>query len=628
VPEVSDDQQAASGRARPREVFISYASPDRATADALCVAMETAGVTCWIAPRDINPGEFYADAIVHAIDAAKVMVLVLSQQTSASPHVAREVERATSKRCAIVSFRIDQFTMPPALEYFLNASHWLDASMAGVTATVPVLVDAVKRLLASDATPGDVWSKRRGSAASASPRAAIGTNAIAVLPFANMSTDQDQEYFSDGLAEEIINLLAQIPGLKVIARTSAFAFRGKEQDIRGIADALGVTHVIEGSVRRAGNRLRITAQLIHAGDGTHLWSERYDRELSDIFAVQDEISTAIVSALRVKLSNEVAPRRYMPKIAAYEAYLKAKYFAAKVTPESLELAKEWYQKASALDASFAMPHIGLGHCWVVGMTFGQYVARDAVPAARLDAQRALQIDPSLPEAHALLGLLAAIYELDWAAAERHFDFPLAKHAGFSAMRPMYGVFQFLRGNALLAIDLAQQAIEEDPFDVWPRMNMQAYLQASGREKQALEQLKKVLELDPHQVVALSSMAMIYADAGDLAQALTTAQRAYAIAPWYPDTIAVLAALMQRNGAIAESQALAKALGVGDEPGSAHVFALFHLLCGDLDQGADWTEKAIDERNIAMMFYLRFVVCRELRASPRWPRIAQRLNLVV
>jgi TolB-like protein/Tfp pilus assembly protein PilF len=620
VPEVSDDLQAASARAGPREVFISYASPDRATAHDLCVAMETAGVTCWIAPRNINPGEFYADAIVHAIDAVKVMVLVLSQHTAESPHVTREVERATSKRCAIVSFRVDQFAMPPALEYFLNASHWLDASTAGVTATVPLLVDAVKRLLAPDAAPGDAWNKRRGGAA-------VGTNAIAVLPFANMSTDQDQEYFSDGLAEEIINLLAQIPGLRVIARTSAFAFRGKEQDIRGIADALGVTHVIEGSVRRAGNRLRITAQLIHAGDGTHLWSERYDRELSDIFSVQDEISTAIVGALRVKLSNEAAPRRYMPKIAAYEAYLKAKYFAAKVTPESLALAREWYQKASALDASFAMPHIGLGHCWVVGMTFGQHVARDAVPAARLDAQRALQIDPSLPEAHALLGLLAAIYELDWEVAERHFDFPLAKHAGFSAMRPMYGVFQFLRGNALLAIDLAQQAIEEDPFDIWPRMNMQAYLQAAGREKQALEQLKKVLELDPHQVVALSSMAMIYADAGDLAQALTTAQRAYAIAPWYPDTIAVLAALMQRNGAVAESQALAKTLGTGDAPGSAHAHALFHLLSGNLDQGADWTEKAIDERNTAMMFYLRFVVCRELRASPRWPKIAHSLNLV-
>jgi TolB-like protein len=142
---------------------------------------------------------------------------------------------------------------------------------------------------------------------------------IAVLPFANIGSDKDQEYFSDGLAEEIINLLAKIPGLKVIARTSAFAFRGKETDIRGIAGALGVTHVLEGSVRRTETRLRVTGQLIDAADGAHLWSERYDREMSDIFTLQDDIATAIAGALRVKLSPETIPKRYEPKLAAYEA---------------------------------------------------------------------------------------------------------------------------------------------------------------------------------------------------------------------------------------------------------------------------------------------------------------------
>jgi tetratricopeptide (TPR) repeat protein len=158
------------------------------------------------------------------------------------------------------------------------------------------------------------------------------------------------------------------------------------------------------------------------------------------------------------------------------------------------------------------------------------------------------------------------------------------------------------------------------------MNLHAYLQAAGRDTEALEQLQKVLELDQHQVVALVSMAMIYADRGELPQALVIARRAYAIAPWYPDTIGVLAALLRSNGEGVESQSLVQALGTGEALGDAHVQALFHLLCGEVDQGADWVEKAIEQRDLSMMIYLRFVVCKELRASHRWPKIAKMLNL--
>ena len=442
-----------------------------------------------------------------------------------------------------------------------------------------------------------------------------------------MSADKDQEYFSDGLAEEIINLLAKIPGLKVIARTSAFAFRGKEQDIRGIADTLGVTHVLEGSVRRAGSRLRITAQLIHAADGTHLWSERYDREMSDIFAVQDDIAAAIAGALRVKLSGEATPQRYVPKFAAYEAYLKARYLQAKVTPESLEQARRYYEQAIEIDPAFGLARVGVGFYWVAMAIFGRYPAGEAVLAARDEAQRALQIDASLPDAHALLGYLAAIYDLDWAAAERHFDFPAAKQVGTTITRPLYGWFQFLRGNVEQAITLAERAIEEDPLDVWSRMNLHAYLQAAGREREALEQLKKVLELDENQAVALVSMAMIQADQGDLQEALATARHAHSTGPWLPETIGVLAALLRRSGDEAESQSVAKTLGSGEALGDARAHALFHLLCGEVDKGADWAEKAIKEHDLSMtMIYLRFVVCKGLRASHRWPKIARMVNL--
>ena len=450
---------------------------------------------------------------------------------------------------------------------------------------------------------------------------------IAVLPFANLSADPEQDYFSDGLAEEIINLLAQVPGLKVIARTSAFAFRGKEQDIRTIAEALGVSTILEGSVRRSGNRIRVTAQLIAATDGSHLWSERYDRELSDLFALQDEISAAIARALRVKLSREAAPQRYVPKLDAYEAYLKGRHQQAKVTPESLELARRCYEQASELDPAFAMAHIGLGFYWFCLAHFSRHSAHECVPRARAEIQRALEIDPSLPEAHAVLGYMAAMFDMDWAVAEKHFDFPMAKEASFGLIRPLYGWFQFWRGNVAQAIELAQRAIEEDPLEAWTRMNLHAYLQGAGRDDEALEQLKKVVELDPNQVVALVSMAMIYADKGDLPQALKIARRTYAIGPWFPDGIGVLAGLTRRNGEEVESS-LMQALGSGETIGDARAHALYHLVCGEIDQGADWAEKAVEERDSSMMLYLRFVVSKGLRASHRWPKIAKMVNLPV
>ncbi|HEV2424718.1 MAG TPA: protein kinase [Terriglobia bacterium] len=460
----------------------------------------------------------------------------------------------------------------------------------------------------------------------ASPGMAPGAQSIAVLPFVNLSADPEQDYFSDGLAEEIINLLAQVPGLKVIARTSAFAFRGKEQDIRGIAEALGVHTILEGSVRRSANRIRVTAQLINATDGCHLWSERYDRELSDIFKVQDEISAAIAGALRVKLSRDGAPQRYTPKLAAYESYLKGRHLQAKITPESLELARGCYEQACKIDPAFGMAHIGLGHYWLCLAHFGEHPARECVAAMRAEAQRALQIDPTLPEAHALLGISAAMCEMDWAAAERHFDFPMAKQASFELTRPLYAGFQFLRGHVEQAIKLAQRAIEEDPLEVWTHMNLHAYLQAAGRDAEALEQLQKVLELDPNQVVALVSMAMLYADKGDLAEALKIARRAHAVGPWYTDTVALLAALLRRSGEEAESESLVKGLGSGEAPRNARTRAVFHLLCGDVERGADWAEKAIEERDASIMYYLRFVVSKGLRSSHRWPKIAKMINL--
>jgi TolB-like protein/Tfp pilus assembly protein PilF len=494
-------------------------------------------------------------------------------------------------------------------------SRWFDARFADH------LLEGL-RLAGLGGAPAPQTTRAPRAMTPATP-APVTPPAIAVLPFADMSAERDQAYFGDGLAEEIIHSLSRTPGLRVIARTSAFAFRDGAEDIRSIAQALDVGHVLEGSVRRAGGRIRVTAQLISAADGAHLWNERYDRELSDVFAVQDEISAAIAAALRVRLVGD--SRRYVPTMPAYDAYLRARHHQARVTPSTWDLAKKGYESAVELDPAFGLAHLGLGFYWLGQAHFGTCSPHDAVAKARKAAQRALELDATLPEAHALLGALAAQYDFDWDAAQRHFDSPGAREAGWSLGRPLYGGFLMMKGDIDGAIACAERAIAEDPFEVWPRMNLHAYLQAAGKDQEAYEQVLKVLEIDPNLVVARVSVAHFHHAWAQLPQAVSAAREAYAVAPWYPDARATLAAMLRTTGAEHEADELRQSLGSGDGVGDSRAQAVYHLLCGDIETGADWTERALAERDPSMMYYLRFVICRPLRRSARWPHIARMVN---
>src|SRR5579864_2515192 len=260
---------------------------------------------------------------------------------------------------------------------------------------------------------------------------------IAVLPFANMSADKENEYFSDGLAEEILNLLSKIPSLKVIARTSSFAFRGKEQDITTIAEALRVQNILEGSVRRSGNRIRVTAQLIHADDGTHLWSERYDRDMTDVFAIQDEIGQAISEALKLRL----APRAKTVNIEAYQNYLKGQYHFLRFTPESLAKAKEFFEQALSIDPNYASAYSGLAVYYYTLATFGMKPAGEVAPLVKSAAEKALAADPSNSEAHSVLASIAAMFDYDWKAAEQHFRKAMAAEPVSPMVRFRYAFYR-------------------------------------------------------------------------------------------------------------------------------------------------------------------------------------------
>ena len=450
---------------------------------------------------------------------------------------------------------------------------------------------------------------------------------IAVLPFANLSADKENEYFSDGLAEEIINALTRIPGLKVTARTSAFAFRGKEQDIRTIAETLDVRTVLEGSVRRAGNRIRVSAQLINAADGYHLWSERFDRELADVFLVQDEISAAIAAALQLKLASSSASKpRHTPSLPGYEAYLRAVHESQKLTPEGLARSREWYEEAIALDPDFALAHSMFGFHFAQLANYGLMPAHGAMPLVRGESLKALEIDPSLPEGHAMLGLVAAIYDYDWDEAARRFERAMASDPVPSRVRRYHALYYLLPiGRTEEAVEEYTLALREDPLDLLGRVRFAQCLQAARRFDEASRELRRVLELDEglwftHFILGLEQLRKRH-----LAEAVAFAQKACALAPWNPSGKGLLAAAWAINGETRRADEILENLESGPPYGKPLGLATFHLCCSQMDAAADWTERAIEERHPALFFFLR-AHAHDLLASHRWPALARLLKL--
>ena len=558
--------------------------------------------------------------------------MVLGTAAYMSPEQAKG-ER-TDARSDIFSFGVVLYEMLSGRQPFWKNS--AIETMAAIMRDEPAPLDAPVNLCAivtrclrkSPTSRFQAMNEVRAALEQAAATATYKTPSIAVLPFANMSRDADDEYFSDGLAEEILNLLAKIPGLKVTARTSSFAFRGKEQDITKIAEALRVRTILEGSVRRAGNRIRVTAQLINAADGYHLWSERYDRDMTDVFTIQDEIAQAIAGALQVTLAPEpAAPRRYTPNLAAYEAYLKGHHYQFKFTPESVARAMAAYQQAIALDPNFALAHVGQSDYFLALANIGLMPAKEAMPLVREHARMALDINPTLAEAHAMLGIVAGVYDYDWKEAERRFQRAMDL-APASAQVRLWRVAFFLIsiGRSLEAASEVRDILREDPLNIVYHWNLASALLSAGKDSDGFAELRHMLELDENFWYASLMLGIFHALQGQLEEALGYAQRAYAMAPFAPLVAGLLAGVLMRAGENGPAEEMLQGLRPGEAYMAPTGLAIFYLICGETGQVAYWIEKAIEQRDPAIMYLPCRTFGKALLSGPLWPPLAKMMNL--
>jgi len=323
---------------------------------------------------------------------------------------------------------------------------------------------------------------------------------IAVLPSVDMSPEQDQEYFCDGMAEELVNALVKIEGLRVPSRTSAFQFKGKGFNIHEIGAKLKVKTVLESSVRKSGEMLRITAQLIDVEDGYHIWSEKYDRNMKDIFTVQDEISLAIVDKLKVKLlrkEEDALVKHYTDNIEAYNLYLKGRYFWNRRYEGGLQKGIECFQQAIGKDPLYALAYAGIADCYNLIGEFGFLPPKVAYPEAKKAAEKALEIDGMLAEAHASLGWISLFYDWDWPVAKRRLEQAIELNPKYSTAHAWYALCLALMEKFEEAITEVKRAQELDPLSLIINATVGLILYFARRNDEALEQYSKTLEIDPN-----------------------------------------------------------------------------------------------------------------------------------
>jgi TolB-like protein/Tfp pilus assembly protein PilF len=448
-----------------------------------------------------------------------------------------------------------------------------------------------------------------------------------VLPFVNISNDPENEYFCDGLAEALLNALSKIEALRVAARTSACSFKGKEADIREIGQRLNVSAVLEGSVRKADNRLRIAAQLVNVADGYHLWSQRYDRELQDIFDIQDEISVAIVEALKVKLLGEekaAVLRRYTENTEGL--YLQGRYCWNKRTEAALQKGAAYFQQAIQLDPNFALAWAGLADSELLGASSAS--PREAMPKAKAAVIKALELDDNLAEAHASLGRIKMAFDWDWTGAEPEFQRALALNPNYATGHQWYANFLLAVGHAAEAEAEIALACELEPFSLILNCARGWVYHRSRQYDRAAEQYRHTLEMDPHFVMAQREIAFVYEQQGRYDEALAMIQQAIGEGGENPIALGMLGYILASSGQHDEARKVIAQLQAWRRRAylPPQVIAVIHAALGEREQAMDLLWQSYEDHSSPLMWMKVDPWLDNLRDDPGFAELLRRVGL--
>jgi adenylate cyclase len=455
---------------------------------------------------------------------------------------------------------------------------------------------------------------------------------IAVLPFVNLSSDREDEFLSDGISEDLLSALSWIEGLRVAARTSCFAFKGRNEDIRKIGEALGVETVLEGSLRRVGAKLRITAQLVKVADGFSLWSERFDREMQDVFAIQDDITRAIMSALKLRLaghSDQPVFKLQTVNAEAYELYLKGRFFWNQ-RGIGLRKALHYFELALIEDPDYALAMSGLSDTYSLLSWYGDLPPAEATPKAIAPAKRAVQLDPQLAEAHTSLGFCQFCHNWDRAGAELEFRLAIALNPRTTPARYWLGWHYSTLGHHEEAIEHCRQAVELEPFSAIDRVFLGWMYYHAGKFDEAEQQLRKGIELDADVRFVFGTwlLGKVYVATGKHDLALRELGKAVENSRGSAWTMCMLGHAWGVFGEPAKAQEILADLQDSDKRGYVRAFgvAMIYLGLGDRDHALAWLEKGCNDRDIWAHLLRVDPIYADLRTDARFVALLKRVGL--
>jgi TolB-like protein len=647
MAEGSGDDSAGGGNAP--TVFISYASQDAAVANALVEALELCRLRCWIAPRDVIAGSLFAEAIVRAINEAKILVLVLSVHAGASPHVGKEIERASAKRRPIIALRADSEPLSPAFEYYLSESQWIDFGNGLTDATAATLVDAVRRHLdpaAAGALGLNLGASRPadsiktygghaqswvGSRKSAGKRAVI--DSIAVLPFALTGGPANMKFFGEGLAECLIQALSELPGIrKVIARNSAFKYA--ESDPLEAGRMLGVRAVLTGRLRISHQSASLTAELVDTADSAHLWGAVIDRPLKELPHSQADLADEICAALSPKLPGkqlQVKRGRRVANFDAYRLYLQGRYaWSKRPAAGAVDEAIGLFEKAIEHDSGFALAHAGLADCYntLSAWESGSIAPRVGFEKARLSTLCALQLDKRCAEAHTSLAYSHLHYSWEWESAEHEFKQALAISPNYAHAHHWYSHLLAAVGRLDESLAESRKLIELDPLDLVNNVHLSWHHYMAREFPAAFSEAQRTLAMEKRFQWGHFFAGLALDAAGEHSDALKYLQTSLELSG---QSTVMLSALGHAYGTAHKHDAARKVLGQLGELSqtryiSSYEIALIHVALGEHDRGLDFLDLAVAERSGWLPYLLNDVRLDPVRSTARFASLIARVGL--